>query len=197
MMALNISLNSCLQQKLYIGKYWRKVLREGPRREMDLETYSNVRKDERDHNLLCVLQKKHIGKCRRKGHTDRGSILVCHREGIEKEGWAWGGRERGNLNTWKAVGKVKVKIAALTHPFSHISVLQKYNYISICRKITITNSASVGFLTSWERKAPIRPSFTTLYQTCLSNEDKLFKRIKKGKKIRITSVIQKDPFLTL
>jgi len=44
------------------------LLREGPRRGMNLEMYSNRRKEERNHNLLCVLQKQHVGKCRRMGH---------------------------------------------------------------------------------------------------------------------------------
>jgi len=47
------------------------------------------------------------------GTQGRGSVLVCHREGVEEKRWPWGGRERGNLNTWKAVGKVKLEIAAL------------------------------------------------------------------------------------
>lgn len=58
---------------------------------MDLEAYANVRKDERNHNWLCVLLKKHIEKCRRRGHTDIGSILICHRKGLERKYWAWGG----------------------------------------------------------------------------------------------------------
>lgn len=54
---------------------------------------------------------------------------MCRREGIEKKRWARGGRGHGNLSIWKAVGKVKLKIAALKKVFLSVFTRQVFRNI--------------------------------------------------------------------
>lgn len=97
---------------------------EGRAKEMDLEAYLNIRMDERNHNQLCVLLKRRIEKCKRKGHTEVSSILICHRKGLERKCWAWGGREHRNLDVSRVVGKMNIKRAALKKVFLCIFTCQ-------------------------------------------------------------------------
>lgn len=104
---------------------------------MNLEI--NRREDERNHNLLCVLQKTNIGKCRRKGHSDRGSILVCYRDreetlGMERKGtWEFKyvecGRKSKSLSALKKVISFVITCCCSSEIQLYFSI-QKNNYNS-------------------------------------------------------------------